>query len=314
MRRVVVSAPASIANLGCLFDIAAIAIDYARDKVIVEEVENSGIEVISLSKEVPGGKANTAFKAAEAILRRLDMIDNIGLRIIVVKGVKKGIGIGSSGATAAATVAAIKELLKEDISNEELIQAAGEGESVAAGSPHYDNVSASLLGGITIIVNQRPMKVIRILPPRELSLILITPKVVTRVEQDKGKTQIMRSILPDKISLKEAVEQNCAVAEFMTALMKGDLELLGEAISKGGIVERVRSRYIPHYWTLKEISLKAGGLGANISGAGPSIFVIVEKKESIDVAHKIEEYIKKINVKADVVVTQPDNKGAIREE
>jgi len=50
------------------------------------------------------------------------------------------------------------------------------GELASAGSIHYDNVSASVLGGF-IIVRTKPLDVIKILPPSDLRLVVAVPKI-----------------------------------------------------------------------------------------------------------------------------------------
>ena len=45
-----------------------------------------------------------------------------------------------------------------------LVEFAGSGEKASAGSVHYDNVAASVLGGF-VIVKTNPLEVIRIEPP-----------------------------------------------------------------------------------------------------------------------------------------------------
>ena len=85
--------------------------------------------------------------------------NRIGKRAIVKlklwKGIPIGKGLGSSGATAAATVIGLNEIFKPGMDYNELIE-------VAAGSPHPDNVAASILGGLVLIYQRKPLRAIRI--------------------------------------------------------------------------------------------------------------------------------------------------------
>jgi len=306
---VIVSAPASIANLGCLFDLAALAVRCTRDTVVAEPIDEPKIEVVSQCKEVPSGKGNTAYYAAEAVLSELGLKDVVGVRISVFKGVEVGVGLGSSAATAAATAMAVNETFEGRLSTEVLIRAAGEGERAAAGVPHYDNVSASLLGGMILITNRKPLRVVRLDPPKGLKIIILKPKMRTTRE----KTRSMRSVLPRSIALNDMVEHNSAAVEFMVGLMRGDVEELGRAINRGGVIEKARSKFIPHYQEIKREALKAGGLGVNISGAGPSMFIITRAEEAIEVKERIERYLSLLKWRGEVIMTEPDERGAVKE-
>ena len=153
MYRAAASAPGSVANLGCLFDAAAAAVAVARDVVSIKEMDIEEIRVKAVGR-VPEGSENVAYEAARAFLEIVEC--SAGVEITVEKGVPIGAGLGSSGATAAATVVALNELLGVGASAGELVAAAGEGEALVAGSPHYDNVAASILGGIVLVDSANP--------------------------------------------------------------------------------------------------------------------------------------------------------------
>ncbi len=262
-------APASTANLGCLFDLAAMAVDAWTDKVIVK-VEK-GREVKVEGEGIPSGKENTAYHAAVAVLEKYGD-PPVGLNIKVVKGVPVGIGLGSSGATAAAAAAAVDLALGGKLTPDDLVWAAGQGEAAVAGAPHYDNVAASVLGGLAIILSRQPLKVVKMDPP-ELAILFLIP-----VKAPEGKkTRKAREILPKLVELDAMVEAMSAIAEFLVSLSRNDAAGLGRAVSRGGVVEKARGEIIPGYWELKEKALKLGALGCNISGAGPSILILVKK-------------------------------------
>jgi len=103
-------------------------------------------------------------------------VRGVSIDIEVIKGVKPGTGLGSSGATSAAVAKALNEIFGKPLNSNELVEVADQGESVAAGSVYYDNVAASLLGGIAVIVQKSPVKTVRIDPLDDISILLITPK------------------------------------------------------------------------------------------------------------------------------------------
>ncbi|MCD6095478.1 MAG: homoserine kinase [Thermoprotei archaeon] len=305
--RVKASAPGSIANLGVLFDLGALAIGDKRDLVVVERVNKRDITVISKGFDVPSGKENIAYIVAMEFLNRVG-INGEGVKIVVHKGVDVGIGLGSSGATAIATAVALNELFNSNLSTEELIAIAGEGERAIAGSLHYDNVSASMLGGLVIILSKEPLKVVKYSFPKELLIVLITPK---KVKISVRKTEFFRKILPKEISLEQHVDEKAHVVRFMKALYEEDIEELGKAICEGGIVERERSKYIPHYWEIKEKALRCGALGFNISGAGPSMFALVRKGEEEAFIKRLCSDFMMLRLEYDIKILHPTNNGAL---
>lgn len=301
MHRAAASAPGSVANFGCLFDAAAAAIALARDVVTIREAPSRGIRV-RVKGGVPEGSENVAYAAARAFLKLAEC--SAGLEIQVEKGVPVGAGLGSSGATAAATVVALNELLGVGATTEELIAAAGEGEALAAGTPHYDNVAASIVGGIVLINPENPRDVLRLEPPRDLVLVLFIR------ERGGKKTMEMRRVLPPRVPLEAAAKQAWAAARLVASLLSGDLEGLGEAICEGGPVERARGSLLPGYWEAKRKALEVGALGFSISGAGPSLMAICKPEDAADVARAVGELLERTGLGANPVITTVDAVGA----
>lgn len=251
-----------------MFDAAAMAVEAFADEVVVEEASGE-VEVKALG-DVPGGKMNVAYAAAVHFLRKVYGRSG-GVRITVRKGVPVGAGLGSSGATAAATVAAINELLGIGGGVGDLIEAAGAGEALAAGAPHYDNVAASLLGGVVLIDPGDPHTYLVLEPPEWLRVVLFVKQAPTA-----AKTQAMRAILPEEVGLHEASRWAFAAAMLAVGLARGIKRCVCFA-SMGGPVEEARSKLLPKYTEAKATAIQAGALAFNISGAGPSVFALVEE-------------------------------------
>ena len=299
-RRVMARAPASVANLGCLFDAVAMAVDAFYDEVTVEEKESGGIEVEAVGP-VPSGKLNVAYAAVAHFARKVYGRE-VGLKITVKKGVPVGSGLGSSGATAAAAVAAANELLGIGAQLADLLEAAGAGEALAAGSPHYDNVAASLLGGIVLLDPLNPRVNIVLEPPSWLRVVLFV-----RESPGTAKTRFMREVLPEAVSLKEASRWAFSAAAFAVGIARGVKACLSFA-SEGGPVEKARARYIPGYWECKAAALRAGALAFNISGAGPSLFALADE----ETAESVAQAVAKIAAGYKPVVARVAVAGALR--
>ena len=278
--KVIASAPGSIANLGCLFDVAAMAVNIARDFVEVKITkEFNDIVVECNSSSVPSGNKNSAYYAIKAVLEKYALLGEIGVYVKVYKNVPIAKGFGSSGASAAAVAYALNSLLGNKLNLRELVACAGYGEIASAGSIHYDNVAASIYGGLVLLdLTKREIHIYKV----KISEFLINNiKLVAFIplKYKKPSTGVMRKILPKYIELKDLIKQVSATAKLIYAIHNDDLKAFGEAISIGGPIEEARSRFIPRYWDLKKACLDAGALGFNIAGAGPATFAIIKKDD-----------------------------------
>lgn len=274
MKNIKVRAYCSSANLGPGFDIVAVALDAFYDEVEVSVKNGRGDIRVTLvegpySSRVDPEK-NTAIEALKYIISKYDLKVDVELKIW--KGIPVGLGLGSSGATAAASVKALSELLGAPSSIEELIEAAGEGERVSAGEPHYDNVSASVLGGLVLLYSTKPLRVASF----KIGGCFVLG--IPLVETPENKTKLMRSVLPREVELKKMVYNTSRLTALLVGLLTGDLETAGRGM-EDIIVEAARAPLIPCYAKVKEEAFNAGALGVALSGAGPSIIALSKSKE-----------------------------------
>jgi homoserine kinase len=306
-RRAVVKAPASIANFGPGFDIVAAAIEGFYDIVEVSLSPGTGrVFVESYGFNVPSGEGNVAYHVAKSFLDKLS-VREYDVYVTVKKGIPPSRGLGSSGATSIATAQALNTLLNTNLDEKELLYLAGIGEAFTAGSPHYDNVSASLLGGFVILDLTRGI-ILRHIPRKKIPIALIIPETIQVVYK---KTAYARSLLPSQINLDTHVKQSSSLAKLIYGILTEDLKVLGEAASTDYIVEPSRAKMIPFYNDIKKIALDEGAYGVNISGAGPSIFILHEDVEKlVEIGEKIKNHLFKLGVKVNVHISFISQKGA----
>ena len=260
------SAPASIGNVGVGFDILGQAFDAARDAVTAVRDEKPGVRLMQVSglvNSLPDSpRTNTALAAALAVLTAAG--SPCGLRLSIVKGVPIAAGMGGSAASAVAGAAAANALLGQPFSLEELLPFALEGERVASDPPHWDNVMASLFGGLVLAASEDPALVQRLPVPEGVVAIVLHPD--TAVE-----TRMARSILAPQVPLKTAVEHSRRVAAFVAGCATGNLDLI-RAGFEDLLVEPQRQHLLPMLPDVKVAALRAGALGCSFSGSGPAVF------------------------------------------
>lgn len=260
------SAPASIGNVGVGFDILGQAFDAARDLVTAVRDEKPGVRLMQVSGLVSSlptaPEKNTALAAAQAVLVAAG--SPCGMRLSIVKGVPLAAGMGGSAASAVAAAAAANGLLGEPFALDELLPFALEGERVASDPPHWDNVMASLLGGLVLAAREDPPLVQRLPAPEGVVAILLHPEAAV-------ETRMARSILSEQVPLKLAVEHSRRVAAFVAGCTTGDLELVRTGL-EDLLVEPQRQHLVPALPEVKAAALEAGALGSSFSGSGPSVF------------------------------------------
>ena len=274
--KVTVEAPASSANLGPGFDVFALALDRPRDRITLssESSQRLSVDIEHLGdvKTPTAAAKNGAGAVCLAIARDFGIKKRIGIEI--TKGVPIGLGMGSSGASAAAASFGMNELFGLGMSGDDMIFYSGMGEQVTSGAAHYDNVSASVLGGFVVVrVEERP-SAIRYDPPGDMTLVLVTPVL----ELPERKTEYTRSVLPKMIDLNMMVSNVANASLIVSGFARGDIGLIGTGM-KDRVVEEARKKLIPGYDSVKRYAMEAGAAGVCISGAGPSMLAILDRSK-----------------------------------
>lgn len=277
------SAPASIGNVGVGFDILGQAFDAARDIVTAVRDEKPGVRLMQVSGLVnwlpAAPQRNTALAAAQGVLAAAGSA--CGMRLYIAKGVPLAAGMGGSAASAVAAAAAANALLGEPFTLDELLPFALEGERVASDPPHWDNVMASLFGGLVLAAREDPPLVRRLPAPEAVVAILLHPSVMV-------ETRMARSILAPQVPLKLAVEHSRRVAAFVAGCATGDLELVRAGL-EDLLIEPQRQHLLPVLPDVKTAALAAGALGSSFSGSGPSVFAWALETDSDAVEKAMSE-------------------------
>jgi homoserine kinase len=163
-----------------------------------------------------------------------------------------------------AGAAAANALLDEPLATADLLPFALEGERVASDPPHWDNVMASLMGGLILAAREAPPLLHRLPAPTGVVAILIHPAV-------KVETRMARSILSPQVPLKLAVEHSRRVAAFVAGCCEGNVELIRAGL-EDILIEPQREHLLPLLPAVRQAALEAGALGCSFSGSGPSVF------------------------------------------
>lgn len=266
MKEITVFCPATIANISCGFDVLGLALDSVGDEMTVRKTDSPGIKISEIKgQDLPlDTLKNVAGVAGLAFLEASDYQG--GFEIKIDKRIKAGSGIGSSAASSAGAVWAMNELLGRPFSPIRLVRFAMEGERLASGVAHGDNVAPALLGGFTLVRSYDPLDVVPIPAPSELFATVVHPQIEVR-------TSDSRRILKTNITLQDGIRQWGNLGGLIAGLYREDYDLIGRSLVDH-IVEPIRSILIPGFDQVKSKVRDAGALGSGISGSGPSIFAL----------------------------------------
>ncbi|MGQ7947440.1 homoserine kinase [Flavobacterium sp. WC2509] len=294
--------PATIANLSCGFDVLGLCLATAGDEMIVRKSDVKGVRITKIvGANLPlETENNVAGVAALAMLEEVET--EFGFEIEIYKHIKAGSGIGSSAASSAGAVFGINELLGRPFTRKELVKFAMQGEKLASGNAHADNVAPALLGGFTLVRSSNPLDIIKIDSPSELYATVVHPQI-------ELKTSDARSVLKQTVSLKSAITQWGNVGGLVAGLYTQDYELIGRSLHDE-IIEPIRSMLIPGFDLIKQTAYENGALGSGISGSGPSIFALSKGKENAEkIAKAMSAVYEEMNLPYEIHVSKVNDEG-----
>jgi homoserine kinase len=261
-RSVTVRVPATSANLGPGFDTLGLALAL-YDELTVTVTPEAGVhvEVVGVGAgEVPTDETNLVVRAIKHTFDRYDL-PLPGLRLNAHNVIPHGRGLGSSGAAIVSGIMAAKGLLEGfvDIDSDALLTLATELEG------HPDNVAPALFGGLTIAwTTPDGPKAKKLIVHRGVSPVVCVPAATM-------STALARSLQPASVPHEDAVFNVSRSALLIAALIQSP-ELLLEA-TEDRLHQDYRASAMPETNALIQV-LRANGLAAVVSGAGPSVLVL----------------------------------------
>jgi len=276
MDSIKVFSPATLSNLGPGFDLLGLAINGLGDTIIAEKINSKKIEFISDPNfpELPIDNKNVAYHVANCVREAYQTEQ--GIRISLQKNIPLSSGLGGSGASSAASVVAVNELLGGKFSKKELLKFALEGERVAAGSAHGDNVAPALFGGLCLLLvdKNKLIDVVQLPIIDKFYWVILHPHC-------QLETKKMRELLPSNISLTEHTAQASNLSLLISGLLTGNFEWIKFGL-QDNLIEPKRAAFIPGFSQMKSAALNSGAIGFAVSGSGPTVFALSDQQQSAE--------------------------------
>ena len=251
--------PATSANLGPGFDAFGLALSLADD--VSAQVASAGLAVQVNGEgagQVPRDEGHLVVRAMRAAFDLLGA-QPPGLVLQCVNRIPHGRGLGSSAAAIVGGIVAARALT---IGGEERLPDADVVALAASIEGHPDNVAACLFGGFTIAwTSDGRAGCTRLEVDTRVSPVLFVPSTAV-------PTSTARGLLPATVPHTDAA-MNAGRAALLVAALTTDPSLLLTA-TEDRLHQRYRSSAMPASFDLLE-SLRASGVPAVISGAGPTV-------------------------------------------
>jgi homoserine kinase len=295
-------APATVANVSCGFDSLGFAVAAIGDEMTFTRTTEKGVHISNITGAELSYHEDT--NVAGAVVKKMlhTANANFGIALTIHKGFSPGSGLGSSAASAAGAAFGANQLLGKLYSNLELTKFAMFGEEVACGSQIADNVAAAIYGGFVLVRSYNPLEIIKLPVPSELRVVAIHPQIAI-------KTKDARAVLPTKIALKDAVTQWANVGGLISGLYTDNYKLISNSLVDV-VAEPARKTLIPFFDEVKSSALKAGALGAGISGSGPTIFALCKgDKVAKKVYQSIQENYKNTGIDFEMFISKVNPEG-----
>jgi homoserine kinase len=297
-------APASVGNVAIGFDILGFAVTALGDRVSVSRTEASGVtitDITGVAGKLPTDPAqNTAGRALLAMQEALQ--PGFGFAMRIDKGIPLGSGLGGSAASAVGAVVAANTLLRRPCGKLELLKFAMQGEAVASGSLHVDNIAASLFGGLVLTVGIDHPRVKQIPVPEGVRAVIVHPHMFLSTRQ-------ARAILRRSVELSDFVWQTANLAGFISGCYTNDLDMI-RASFEDVVIEPQRQALIPGFQSVRLAAMQAGALGCSISGAGPTLFAWALAKDAHGVLEAMRREFATGSIRIDEWLVDVGGEGA----
>jgi homoserine kinase len=170
-------------------------------------------------------------------------------------------GLGSSAAAVTAGLLGANTLLGHPLDRAQVLELAADIEG------HPDNVAATILGGLTIVVRRADRLLTRKILVPEVHIALVVPEL-------PFSTKAARAGLPQQVPMQDAVFNLGRTPLVVEALRTGDLELLHD-VMEDRLHQATRLKLIPGGPVAWVAAQRAGAAAVAISGSGPSLIAFV---------------------------------------
>lgn len=285
-----VQVPATSANLGPGFDYVGMALKLYNEIYFFD----------AFNEEFPAG--SVLLRENSLTHRALNLVagkvrrEMPPLQVAIKAGVPKARGLGSSATLTVAGLVAGNAILQAGLAEDDLINLA----TMLEGHP--DNATPALIGGLVVcMASDGQVRYIKIIPQKKMQVVAVIPEF-------EVSTADARKVLPNAVSLRDAVDNTGRFGFFIASVLTGNYEHLSFAMDDL-LHQPYRLQLVPGMKEVMAAAKEAGALGSCLSGAGPTVLALCEAQAD-EVMNEMKRAWLSFGIQAEAKILEIEEKGA----
>ncbi len=279
----VISVPATSANLGPGFDTLGLALNL-RNEVEIKPANTTSVEIYGENADfLKTLKRNYFLDIFFEIYKNLTgKEDKFSFKFN--NKIPLSRGLGSSSAVIVGAITAAYEMAKVPYKKDKIINLALNYE------PHPDNITPATLGGFCVakLKKNRVFFLKKFIPTNLRAVIVIPNKTIS--------TQKSRNALKAYYPLKDVVTNISSTAMITAAFFSEKFEIL-KYVVEDKIHQENRMKEVCELFKVREIALREGALMSTLSGSGSTFFNLAYKDDAYNIYSALKNHFKDFNVK-----------------
>ena len=294
--------PATSANLGPAFDAAALAV---RMHLRVQAAAAAGFRITARGRDagICGDTEHNLLLATYREVLQQQRRDIRPLDLVIDNDIPIGKGLGSSAAARLAGIALAAHFGDLGWDDARILEEAVRRER------HGDNVAACWLGGFAVVRWEGTAGPHQPFRAHKLDVRGDWPLLVA-IPNDALATEHARAVLPDRYSRTDAVANVQSAMLLAAAFMSGRPSLVSDALDDR-IHQPYRNSLCPLLDPLRSLAGSDGVLGAALSGAGPSVLVVLDPATDPAAARdRVAAFLGERDLSAELLLTSIETRGA----
>ena len=297
--KVMISVPASTANLGPGFDAFGLALEMRSvyTATVLPSSESWDVHFDGMGADVLNEKGSAFVGEVMDYFERAESTRLPPMHIDVQTGIPLTRGLGSSASAIVGLLSCFELMVNTHFDAGKILKYAIGLEG------HPDNVTASLVGGFTIAASDRAEVAYMKVVPRDLQVVVTVPSSYL-------STKKARACLPEMYSRRDAVFNVGRASMLSACIFSGNYDLLSFALHDR-LHQHYREKLVTGFSEVSRAADRAGAYGAFLSGAGPSIGALVAPDKAAKVRMAMQRAIEDLDPEAQTYVLDIAAQGVI---
>ena len=297
-----VRVPATTANMGPGYDVLGMALSQYSTFQCQEDDKISlfikGLESEKLLDQNP--EDNLVVRYMKQLFEYVNKFP-LGYKVDIFIDIPLARGMGSCASAIVGGLLVANYLVGANLDQDEILKLATQIEG------HPDNVAPALMGNIVLSTKAPDDQVIyhSIKPFDDLTCVLFIPDY-------EVSTSMSRAVLPQSISMADAVHTSGHLSLMLAGFMTGNKDLIGKTMADK-LHEPYRKGLIKSFDDFKAAALDAGAFAFSLSGSGSTIIAYCDHDSAPRVKDAFETISQRYEISGASKIIAPCSQGAVCE-